>query len=236
MLTKAKVCPLNELLGHFACRCRVKRSKLTFYKMSKREGSDKRPPRAFSLSSRVPPPAEPEPGGKWGQVRFFHSEEPWSSSSCRCWFCGCKESSLHVWRTRVAEFFLQHTTLGSPEVLLFFFFFFFPPSLSFWCLAFPRLTASTATVHLVNKLCCAENRTAQTCFYFDMPYFTPPPKFVHCCFVFLKLLQNVSVHGLKIWFFALVPKCCDAGLQDKEIEFGWTKTNRKKGLRSCVEC
>lgn len=79
------------------------------------------------------------------------------------------------------------------------FFFFFTQSL-FRMSGLPQLTASMATVHLVNKLCCAEDRTAQTCFYFDMPYFTSPKI---CALLFCFVL-----------FFKAATKCVRARFKD----------------------
>lgn len=54
MLTKAKFCLVNELLGCFARYCHRVGGQNWPFKMFKREGSEKWPPRAFSLCSRNP--------------------------------------------------------------------------------------------------------------------------------------------------------------------------------------
>lgn len=115
-----------------------------------------------------------------GQVRFFQVALVGSAvaKNFRSMFKG------HV---------LQSSSFSTPHSVHQSFSLFPPTSVSGLC----QLTASMATARLVNKLCCAEDRAAQTCFYFDMPYFTSPSlcTVVVLDFFFLKLLQNVFVHG-----------------------------------------
>lgn len=180
MLTKAKFCLVNELLGCFARYCRRVGGQNWPFKMFKREGSEKWPPRAFSLCSRNPEANEVKCGSfilkNSGQVQVADVSSAVAKNP-RSMFEG------HV---------LQSSSFSTPHSVhqrfysSFFFSFFFTQSL-FRMSGLPQLTASMATVHLVNKLCCAEDRTAQTCFYFDMPYFTSPKICALLfCFVFFK--------------------------------------------------
>lgn len=164
-------------------------------KMFKREGSEKWPPRAFSLCSRILLPLSLNPEANEVKCGSFILKNSGQVQVADVGSAVAKNP-----RSMFEGHVLQSSSFSTPHSVhqRFYSSFFLPTQSLSRMSGLPQLTASMATVRLVNKLCCAEDRTARTCFYFDMPYFTSPPP--NLCtvvlFCFLKLLQNVSVHGL----------------------------------------